>query len=31
VAGAGHLRLNFATSEEILGLAIGRVADALRG
>ena len=29
-AGAGHLRLNFATSEEILGLAIGRIADALR-
>jgi cystathionine beta-lyase len=29
-AGAGHLRLNFATSEEILALAIGRMADALR-
>jgi bifunctional pyridoxal-dependent enzyme with beta-cystathionase and maltose regulon repressor activities len=30
-AGAGHLRLNFATSEEILALAIGRMAGALRG
>jgi cystathionine beta-lyase len=29
-AGAGHIRLNFATSEEILGLAIDRMADALR-
>jgi cystathionine beta-lyase len=30
-AGAGHLRLNFATSEEILALAIDRMAGALRG
>ena len=28
--GAGHIRVNFATSEEILSLAIDRIAAALR-